>query len=129
MKAKLFALMIIIYFTVSYSVNGNTVEEFADSIRLAYNIPEIGYAVVSSTKIFDLQLIGIKRINSNIKADINDKFRIGSNTKAITGFISALLVKQNKIRWDTKFFDLFPELKTNSNTAYYDMTLLNLLSF
>ncbi len=129
MKSKLLSLMSIIFFTVLYQVNGDTIEEFADSIRLAYNIPEIGYAVVSSTKILELQLIGIKRINSTIQADINDRFRIGSNTKAITGFIAGLLVNQNKISWNTKFFDLFPELRTNSKKAYYDMTLLNLLSF
>lgn len=69
MRPKLFALMIIAFFTVLHSAKGQTTAEFADSIRLAYNIPEIGYAVVSSTKILDLQLIGIKRINSSIKAD------------------------------------------------------------
>ena len=122
-------MLIIIFFTVLYSVKGQKTKGFADSVRKKYGIPELGYAVVSSTKIFDLQILGIKRINTTIKADTNDKFRIGSNTKAITGFIAALLVKQNKIKWDTKFFDLFPELKAISNSEYYNMTLINLLSF
>ena len=122
-------LTTIIVLTVFQFVNGQTTIAFADSIRKLYKIPELGYAVVSSSEILELTTIGIKRINTSIIAEPNDKFRIGSNTKAITGFIAALLVKQKKINWDTKFFDLFPELKTKSNRAYYNLTLLNLLTF
>jgi CubicO group peptidase (beta-lactamase class C family) len=109
--------------------NAQSTLAFADSIRKAYHIPEIAYAVVSSTGIYEMQTIGIKKINTTRVAEATDKFRIGSNTKAITGFIAALLVKQNKITWDTKFFDLYPELKAKSKKVYYNVTLLNLLSF
>lgn len=54
---------------------------------------------------------------------------MGSNTKTITTYIAALLVKQGKINWNTKFFDLYPELRSQSNTAYYDLTLQDLLTF
>jgi len=70
-----------------------TNNRFADSIHRVYNIPEIGYAVISSSKIYEMQTIGVKRINSQIVAEPNDRFRMVSNTKAITGFIAAQLVK------------------------------------
>ncbi|MFT3750382.1 MAG: serine hydrolase domain-containing protein [Agriterribacter sp.] len=122
-------LTIIIGLTVFQPVNGQTIIALADSIRKQYNIPELGYAVISSDKILELNTIGVKKVNTSLTAGINDKFRIGSNTKAVTGFIAAQLVRQKKINWDTKFFDLFPELKTKSNRAYYNLTLLNLLTF
>lgn len=84
---------------------------FADSIRQKYKIPELAYAVISSSKTIELEVLGFHKVNSNFKAQINDKFRIGSNTKTITSYIAALLVKQGKLNYDTKFFDLFPELK------------------
>ncbi|MBA2611109.1 MAG: serine hydrolase [Bacteroidetes bacterium] len=102
---------------------------FADSIRKVYGIPELAFAVVSSDVIYEMQTIGIKKIHSNLIANKYDRFRIGSNTKAITGFIAARLVKQKKVEWNTKFFDLYPELKEKSNKAYHQLTLLNLLSF
>jgi CubicO group peptidase (beta-lactamase class C family) len=102
---------------------------FADSIRKTYHIPELAYAVVSSDNIYEEQALGVKRVNTTMPAALNDRFRIGSNTKAVTGFIAALLVKQGKIKWDTKFFDLFPELKINSDPAHASLTLLDLLSF
>lgn len=122
-------LTTLISLTIVQIANGQTTVAFADSISKQYHIPEIGYAVVSSDKILELKTIGVKKINTLRTAGINDKFRIGSNTKAITGFIAAQLVRQHKISWDTKFFDLFPELKTKSNPAYHNLTLLNLLTF
>jgi CubicO group peptidase (beta-lactamase class C family) len=106
-----------------------SLKSFADSIRIAYHIPELSYAVLSSDSVYELEALGHNKINSTHNATINDRFRIGSNTKAITGFIAAQLVKQGKIGWDTKFFDLFPELKKHARPEYYNLTLINLLSF
>jgi CubicO group peptidase (beta-lactamase class C family) len=125
-KSLLIALLV---FVIPHFIQGQSIAAFADSVREIYNIPELGYAVVSSTRIHELQAIGVKKANTDIKAEPNDKFRIGSNTKAITGFIAAQLVKQRKIYWNTRFFDVFPELKARSNPAYFGMTLLNLLTF
>jgi CubicO group peptidase (beta-lactamase class C family) len=101
---------------------------FADSIRIQYKIPELAYAVISSDSIFEMEVLGVQQINSNYKATLTDKFRIGSNTKTITSYIATVLVKQGKIKWDTKFFDLYPEFKAHSNSAYYDVTLKDLLT-
>jgi len=73
--------------------------------------------------------LGLQRINTNFKAKPDDRFHIGSNTKAITSFISALLVQQGQITWETKFIDLFPELKQHCRKAYQKITLQDLLTF
>ncbi len=125
---KNFLTIVLLLFNF-FSAKSQSVKTFADSIRQAYHIPELAYAVVSADTVYEMQAIGYKKINSNRQAALSDKFRIGSNTKAITGFIAALLVKQGKISWNTKFFDLFPELKGKSRPAYYDLSLLNLLYF
>ncbi|MES2681403.1 MAG: serine hydrolase domain-containing protein [Bacteroidota bacterium] len=108
---------------------GQSLSDFADSVRQKYRIPELAFAVISEDKIVEQQVLGYKKINSDLKASVNDRFRLGSNTKLLTGYIAATLVKQNKIKWDTRFFDLFPELKPKSQAAYHDLTLLSLLSF
>ena len=98
-----------LFLLIATHVKGQGSAGFADSIRKVYNIPELNYAVVSSDSILEMYSLGYKKIGSDRKSDIHDLFRIGSNTKAITGFIAALLVKEGKISWDTRFFDLFPE--------------------
>ena len=125
---KKFLLAFLLSVTTLFA-SAQSLKDLADSIRIACHIPELNYAVLSSDSVFELQALGYKKVNSTLTANINDRFRIGSNTKALTGFIAAQLVKQGKISWQTKFFDLFPELKRNAKPAYYNMTLLDLLSF
>ncbi len=102
---------------------------FADSIRVNYKIPELAYAVLSSDSVLELNVLGFKQQNKVVKASLNDRFRIGSNTKTITAYIAAVMVKQGKLKWDTKFFDLFPELKESSDTSYHNCTLQDLITF
>lgn len=102
---------------------------WSDSIRIANKIPAIGYAVVSSDSILEIVVVGALRAGGLNEATELHPFRLGSNTKAITGFIAALMVQEGKIQWDTRFFELFPDWKKQSNAAYHELTLLNLLSF
>jgi len=116
-------------FCISYGANAQDIGKFADNVRTTYHIPELGFAVVSADSVYEMNISGVTKINTTRAASLKDRFRIGSNTKVITGIIAAQLVHQQKISWDTRFFDLFPELKAGSNTAYHNLTLLNLLSF
>jgi CubicO group peptidase (beta-lactamase class C family) len=128
MHRKVTTLFIICLLGAS-SAQCQSMASFADSIRRAYHIPELNYAVVSAHKILELHALGYKKINTHLKAQLSDRFRIGSNTKTVTSYIATLLVQQGKLKWDTKFFDLYPELKATSNPAYYAMTLQDLLTF
>lgn len=104
---------------------------FADSLVSTKLTPEIGYAVISVDSILEMYTTGFHRSdlkNEQTKAKISDYFHLGSNTKAITGFVAAYLVENKKIKWDTKFFELFPRWKKKSNSGYYDITLADLLS-
>ncbi|MDY3317616.1 serine hydrolase [Riemerella anatipestifer] len=102
----------------------------ADSIMTKYDIPEMAFAVVTKDTILVQKVRGHHRITEKKgrpNASFEDLFHLGSNTKAITGFISAYLVEQGKIKWKTKFFDLFPKLKKSSNVKYHSITLEDLL--
>lgn len=116
---------------ISTATYAQDLVRFTDSLMIKYKIPELGYSVVSLDKIIELQILGFHRTdlrNENTRASSLDYFHLGSNTKAITGFVAATLVEKNKINWSTKFFDLFPTWKNNSNPEYYEITLADLLS-
>ncbi len=124
-------LLIIISSVISLTIKAQDFQKISDSLMVRHNIPELAYAVISVDSILDLKVFGFHRTDlktEQTKATFSDYFHLGSNTKAITGFIAAYLVEQNKIKWTTKFFDLFPSWKTKSNAAYYDITLADLLS-
>lgn len=121
-----FVIPIFVFFTTTCF--GQTTIQFADSIRKAYHIPEISYAVVTENKILEIEAIGQHSINLPDTATLNDRFHIGSNTKAMTAFAIAKFVETGKLKWTTNFFDIFPKWRTNSKQEYYDITLQDLLS-
>lgn len=110
---------------------GQNLRSSANSLRLKYKIPQIAFAVVSADSIQEMGFVGYHRWESHKRKDeasAGDYYHLGSNTKAITGFIAAYLVEQKKISWETKFFDLFGMWKQTSNKFFFDITLEDLLS-
>ena len=123
-------LLIITIFSVG-TTDGQILTRIADSLRIRDGIPELSYAVIGPTSILELHTSGHHRIddpNTKTQADIRDYFHLGSNTKAVTSFIAAMLVEQNRIKWDTRFFELYPAMQAKANPAYKDITLQQLLS-
>ncbi|VXB71391.1 conserved exported hypothetical protein [Flavobacterium sp. 9AF] len=102
--------------------------QFVDSVRIVYKIPELSYAVVDSKKVLEIHALGKHSILLNDSATVNDRFHLGSNTKAMTAFIIAKYVEKGKLKWTTRFFDLFPEWKSQSRLEYANITLQELLS-
>lgn len=126
MRTKI-TIFLLFYFTNIFSQD---LKEFANNVLIKYDIPEISFAVVTKDSILVKNTLGhhqFDQINDNQNATLNDLFHLGSNTKAITSFIAAYLVENGKINWNTKFFDLFPNLKLKSNSKYYNITLEELL--
>lgn len=107
---------------------GQNTVQFADSIRMAFSIPEICYAVVDAQSIIEAAATGKHSIALPDTASLDDRFHIGSNTKAMTAFVIAKYVEKGKLKWTTKFFDVYPEWKEKSKPDYANITLQDLLS-
>lgn len=125
MKRLLLPLLLVLT-RLSYS---QSILSFADSVRQHYKIPELAFAVVSSDSVLECHVMGVKRADTDYAAQPDDRFHIGSNTKAVTAFIAALLVKEKKIEWNTTILSLFPELRWRTRYVYDTVTLGNLLTF
>ncbi|TKG95166.1 class A beta-lactamase-related serine hydrolase [Puteibacter caeruleilacunae] len=98
-----------------------------DSLRVKFNIPAVAYGVIKNDTVLLQHAIGYRDIETKEKAQVNDLFHIGSNTKAFTSFLAAKLVEQGVINWDTRFFDVYPELKNESKSEYAAISLKQLL--
>lgn len=119
---------LIIFLCISSFCFAQKTAQFADSIRKAYNVPEISYAVVDDKSTLEIGAYGKHSVNLSDTATLDDRFHIGSNTKAMTAFIIAKYVEYGKIQWTTKYFDLFPEWKEKSRIDYAKITLQDLLT-
>lgn len=119
---------IIIFLCISTICFGQKTAQYADSIRKNYNIPELSYAVIDSKKVLEIAALGKHSVDLIDTATLNDRFHIGSNTKAMTAFIIAKYVEIGKLNWATKFFDLYSEWKGTSKKEYALISLQDLLS-
>ena len=94
--------------------------------RQRFNVPAIAITVMNSKNILLQEVQGVRVIDRQAKATLDDYFHIGSCSKSVLAVMAAKLIEQNKITWQTSFFEVFPELKDNANKAYYDITLEDL---
>ncbi len=136
MKNYRFSILICISVLTLFSCNQSSIEKQSlqlidkqiDSVKTLYEIPAIAYGVIRDDTVILRKAIGFRDIELKNKVQLNDLFHIGSNTKAFTSFIAAKIVEENLITWDTRFFDLYPELKSEINSNYENISLRELLS-
>ena len=58
-----------------------------------YDLPALAAAVVKNGEIIASGAVGTRRAGTNNPVTINDRFHIGSDTKAMTALIAAMLVE------------------------------------
>lgn len=100
--------------------------EIVSEARKKYNVPAIALAVMNSETVYLQEVQGVRVFDKPNQATLDDYFHIGSCSKSVLAVMAAKLIEQKMITWKTRFFDVFPELKANANSAYSDITLEDL---
>ncbi len=93
-----------------------------------YRLPALAAAAVVAGKIAAAGAVGTRRAGSDIPVTIDDRFHIGSDTKAMTALLAAMLVEAGKLRWETTVAEVFPELGGAMTEAVKPVRLDQLLS-
>ena len=113
------------------AAGGSTVIDLAPDltpVREKYAFPALAAAVIVDGKLHAAGVVGVRKQGSDIKAEPNDPFHLGSCTKAMTGSLIGLLVRQGKLKWDTPLADYLPDLKDKMHPNYRAVTLVHLMS-
>jgi CubicO group peptidase (beta-lactamase class C family) len=93
-----------------------------------YDLPSVAAAVVKDGKVLAAGAVGTRRAGAEIAVTINDRFHIGSDTKAITALLAAMMVEDGKLRWNSTIAGIFPELAEKMDPRLRSVTLEQLLS-
>jgi CubicO group peptidase (beta-lactamase class C family) len=93
-----------------------------------YDLPAIAAAVVRDGKVISAGAVGTRRAGTDIPVTTNDRFHLGSDTKAMTALLAAMLVEEGKLRWDTTIGEVFPELADKMDPGLRRVKLEQLLS-
>jgi CubicO group peptidase (beta-lactamase class C family) len=93
-----------------------------------YDLPAVAAAVFRDGKVLSAGAVGTRKKGEEIPVTVNDRFHLGSDTKAMTALLAAMMVEEGKLRWNSTVAEVFPELKEKMNMGLRDVTLEQLLS-
>lgn len=99
-----------------------------DSIRQAHGMPAMGAALVHREGLLGLGAGGTRRITDGVLATVDDKWHLGSNTKALTGILAGMAVEAGVLSWDRTVAQAFPDLTATTLPAYTAVPLFELFS-
>ncbi len=97
--------------------------ETLESIRAKHDLPALGAVLITKEKV-KIFVAGNRKRGGEERAQESDRWPLGSNTKAMTATLAAILVEEGKLRWDTTLGEVFPDVREE----YRDVTLEMLLS-
>lgn len=99
--------------------------ELIEHTRGAHDLPAIGVAVMSGTQVRELDVSGVRSKRNPSPVTTEDKWHLGSNTKAMTATMVAMMVDEGELDWDTPVAELFAEI--SADPAWRAVTLRHLL--
>ena len=91
--------------------------------------PGLFAAVIDEGGVRAAGVAGVRRQGSPEKLTVNDLVHIGSNTKAMTATMLAVLVEDSVFPydWETTIADVFPELLDEIHSGYHAVDLFQLV--
>ncbi len=76
-------------------------------IQRTHHVPAMGAAVVRSSGLLALGVVGWRKLGDATPVTIDDQWHLGSNTKSMTATLAARLIERGVLRWDSAVTDSF----------------------
>ncbi len=90
--------------------------------------PALAAGAAKKGKLVAAGAVGLRMVGADAAATVDDKFHIGSCTKAMTATVAAMVVESGKLKWDSTIAAVFPERREKMNEAFREVTLEMLLT-
>jgi D-alanyl-D-alanine carboxypeptidase len=98
-----------------------------EPIRQLNHLPALSAAVFYGDTLRAIGTVGVRKFGDPTPATNNDKWHLGSDTKAMTATLAMLIAKEGKISLSTRLADAFPQWASTMDPAYRNVTLKLLL--
>jgi CubicO group peptidase (beta-lactamase class C family) len=103
------------------------VRKLVRTIRDKHDVPALGVIVLTSKEVLALHVEGVRKSGTKVKALTTDKFHLGSDTKAFTALLVAVLVQRKLVVYDLTVEKAFPEHAKTMPAGLRKVTLSLLL--
>jgi CubicO group peptidase (beta-lactamase class C family) len=103
------------------------VSEQLSAIQKKNDVPGLVALALRGDQIIGTGAAGVRQRGAQEQVTLDDQWHLGSCTKAMTATLSAILIEEGKLKWDTKLFDVFPALEARAQPGWKEETLAELL--
>ena len=103
-------------------------QEVVANVRDRHDVPALGAIIVRDGMIADRAVDGLRAVEFGTAVTLDDRWHIGSITKAMTATLAAVLVEQSLLSWDTTPADVWPAWANSMHPQYRDVTVVQLLA-
>lgn len=93
-----------------------------ENIRATHRLPGLAAFTVSSNGSLVSDAVGVRKQGNTTALTKDDKFHLGSNTKAMTATLLAIMIKNGNLTWTSTLSQVLPQL-TNISSTHRDTTL------
>lgn len=102
-------------------------ETFAVDQMHSAHIPGMAYAIVKDDQIIYAKGFGVRKQGESDAVDENTLFAIGSNTKAFTATLVAMLVDDGKLKWTDRVVQVLDEFQMKDPWVTHEMQVTDIL--
>ena len=124
--------LIQIFATLCYAAPDSGLQNFLEqtltTVREKEHLPAVAGLVQIDGKVAAEAAIGVRALGHPQPVTINDRWHIGSDTKAFTATMIARLIEQGVMKFDDTLAASFPAFADKMDPAYRGVTVFQLLS-
>ncbi len=106
----------------------DSLDAMLDPIRVKYALPALAAAVVKDGKLIAVGAVGVRVAGTDIPVTVDDRFHLGSDTKAMTATLAGMMVEEGKLRWDSTIGEVLGPVLPGLKPKFAAITLEQLLS-
>ena len=128
------AVAAVVAFGVAISVDrtiaqsDGSVASLIEPIRQEHRVPALGVALVTSKGVVTSAVTGTRKAGTDVAATIDDRWHLGSDTKAMTAVVVATFVERGRLTWETTLGEIFGEQASGFPADFRAITVTHLLA-
>lgn len=96
-------------------------------VRERWNLPALAAVLVHDGRVVEKGAVGLRAVGTDVRVTVNDRWHLGSLTKAMTATLAAVLVERGTVSWGTTVAAAFPGFVGTIHPEYEDVRLDELL--
>lgn len=105
-----------------------SLDSYLEGVRAKYGLPALAAAVTKDGELIAAGAVGKRVMGMDIPVTIDDRFHLGSDTKAMTATVAGTLVEEGRLKWTSTVGEVLGKKIKGMNPALAAVTLEQLLS-